>query len=79
MPAEKCALTTYEHLQFRVAPGFSTFGYLGYQALFWPDLYLAAAEEGVAPPAPFDLVELNQGDLLPRTYTCEDRTNEHRV
>ena len=34
-----------------VAPGFSTFWYLGYHALFWLDLYLIGAEEGFAPPS----------------------------
>lgn len=52
-----------------VAAGFSAFWYLGYHALFWLDLYLTGAEEGFAPPAPFDLVEMEAGERLPRTYT----------
>jgi hypothetical protein len=52
-----------------VAAGFSAFWYLGYHALFWLDLYLTGAEEGFAPPAPFDLVEMEAGETLPRTYT----------
>ncbi len=52
-----------------VAAGFSTFWYLGYHTLFWLDLYLTGAEEGFAPPAPFDLVEMEPGEVLPRTYT----------
>lgn len=52
-----------------VAAGFSTFWYLGYHTLFWLDLYLTGAEEGFAPPAPFDLVEMRPGEALPRTYT----------
>lgn len=55
-----------------VAPGFSTFWYLGYHTLFWLDLYLTGAEEGFVPPAPFDLVEMNAGEVLPRTYTREE-------
>jgi len=55
-----------------VASGFSTFWYLGYHALFWLDLYLTGAEEGFAPPAPFDLVEMETGETLPRTYTREE-------
>lgn len=55
-----------------VAAGFSTFWYLGYHALFWLDLYLTGAEEGFAPPAPFDLVEMEAGEVLPRTYTREE-------
>jgi len=52
-----------------VASGFATFWYLGYHTLFWLDLYLTGAEEGFAPPAPFDLVEMESGEALPRTYT----------
>jgi hypothetical protein len=52
-----------------VAAGFSRFWYLGYHTLFWLDLYLTGAEEGFAPPAPFDLVEMQAGEVLPRTYT----------
>ncbi len=52
-----------------VAAGFSTFWYLGYHTLFWLDLYLTGAEEGFVPPAPFDLVEMEAGEVLPRTYT----------
>ena len=52
-----------------VAAGFSAFWYLGYHALFWLDLYLTGAEEGFAPPEPFDLVEMEPGEALPRTYT----------
>lgn len=52
-----------------VAPGFGTFWYLGYHTLFWLDLYLTGAEEGFAPPPPFDLVEMVEGETLPRVYT----------
>jgi hypothetical protein len=52
-----------------VAAGFSAFWYLCYHTLFWLDLYLTGAEEGFAPPAPFDLVEMEAGEVLPRTYT----------
>ena len=52
-----------------VAKGFSTFWYLGYHTLFWLDLYLTGAEEGFAPPASFDLVEMEDGETLPRVYT----------
>ena len=55
-----------------VAAGFSAFWYLGYHTLFWLDLYLTGAEEGFAPPAPFDLVEMEAGEVLPRTYTREE-------
>ena len=55
-----------------VAAGFSAFWYLGYHALFWLDLYLTGAEEGFAPPAPFDLVEMEPGEVLPRPYTREE-------
>jgi hypothetical protein len=55
-----------------VAAGFSAFWYLGYHTLFWLDLYLTGAEEGFAPPAPFDLVEMEPGEVLPRIYTREE-------
>ncbi len=55
-----------------VAAGFSAFWYLGYHTLFWLDLYLTGAEEGFVPPAPFDLVEMEAGEVLPRTYTREE-------
>lgn len=55
-----------------VASGFSAFWYLCYHALFWLDLYLTGAEEGFAPPEPFDLVEMQPGETLPRTYSREE-------
>jgi hypothetical protein len=55
-----------------VAAGFSSFWYLGYHALFWLDLYLTGAEEGFMPPAPFDLVEMDEGEVLPRIYTRQE-------
>ena len=55
-----------------VATGFSAFWYLGYHTLFWLDLYLTGAEEGFAPPEPFDLVEMEPDGVLPRTYTREE-------
>ena len=55
-----------------VAPGFSAFWYLGYHALFWLDLYLTGAEEGFAPPPPFELVEMQPNETLPRVYTRDE-------
>lgn len=55
-----------------VATGFSTFWYLCYHTLFWLDLYLTGAEEGFAPPEPFDLVEMEPNETLPRTYTRDE-------
>jgi hypothetical protein len=52
-----------------VAAGFASFWYLCYHTLFWLDLYLTGAEEGFSPPAPFDLVEMEANETLPRTYT----------
>ncbi len=56
-----------------VAAGFSAFWYLGYHTLFWLDLYLTGAEEGFAPPAPFDLVEMEPGEVLPAlgSHACQ--------
>ena len=56
----------------KVAQGFGAFWYLGYHALFWLDLYLTGAEEGFAPPPPFDLVEMRAGETLPRVYSREE-------
>ncbi len=58
-----------DHPDQWVASGFSAFWYLSYHTLFWLDLYLTGAEEGFMPPAPFDLVEMEAGEVLPRTYT----------
>ena len=55
-----------------VAKGFSKFWYLCYHTLFWLDLYLTGAEEGFSPPAPFDLVEMESNETLPRTYSQEE-------
>lgn len=55
-----------------VAAGFSAFWYLCYHTLFWLDLYLTGAEEGFAPPAPFDLVEMEAGEVLPRVYSRQE-------
>jgi hypothetical protein len=55
-----------------VAQGFGAFWYLGYHTLFWLDLYLTGAEEGFMPPAPFDLVEMEEGETLPRVYAREE-------
>jgi hypothetical protein len=52
-----------------VAPGFSQYWYLCYHTLFWLDLYLGGSEEGFQPPAPFDLVEMQANETLPRSYT----------
>ena len=55
-----------------VAAGFSAYWYLCYHTLFWLDLYLTGAEDGFSPPAPFDLVEMEANEVLPRTYTREE-------
>lgn len=56
-----------------VGTDFSSFWYLGYHTLFWVDLYLTGAEEGFAPPAPFELVELDPAGRLPsRVHTRDE-------
>ena len=55
-----------------VAAGFSAYWYLCYHTLFWLDLYLTGTEEGFVPPEPFDLVEMEANEILPRTYTREE-------
>ena len=52
-----------------VAVGFSTYWYLCYHTLFWLDLYLTGAEEGFVPPEPFELVEMEADEVLPRMYS----------
>lgn len=61
-----------DHADQWVAAGFSKFWYLGFHALFWLDLYLTGTEEGFAPPAPFDLAEMEEGESLPRTYRRDE-------
>ena len=46
--------------------------YVAYHTLFWLDLYLTGAEEGFTPPEPFDLVEMEPNETLPRTYTRDE-------
>ena len=58
-----------DHPDQWVASGFSAFWYLCYHTLFWLDLYLTGAEDGFAPPEPFDLMEMDANEDLPRTYT----------
>jgi hypothetical protein len=55
-----------------VAQGFSAFWYLCYHTLFWLDLYLTGAEEGFIPPVPFDLVEMEADEVLPRIYSRQE-------
>lgn len=55
-----------------VAKGFSAYWYLCYHTLFWLDLYLTGAEEGFMPPEPFDLVEMEANENLPRIYTRKE-------
>jgi hypothetical protein len=51
-------------------PGLADFWYLAFHTLFWLDLYLSGAVEGFAPPAPFNLDELDPAGLLPeRVYS----------
>jgi hypothetical protein len=69
-PDELWERRLWEDLQDQwVAAGFSAFWYLCYHTLFWLDLYLTGAEEGFVPPAPFDLVEMEANETLPRTYS----------
>ena len=49
------------------------FWYTAYHTLFWLDLYLGGPEEGFAPPAPYDLVEMDPSGTIPeRVYTKEE-------
>ena len=54
-------------------PESAAFWYIVYHTLFWLDLYLSGAVEGFAPPAPFNLDELDPAGLLPeRLYTKDE-------
>lgn len=47
--------------------------YLIYHTLFYLDLYLSGSVEGFAPPAPFNLDELDPAGLMPeRVYTKDE-------
>lgn len=47
--------------------------YLVYHTLFFLDLYLSGTLEGFAPPAPFNLDEIDPAGILPeRPYTKEE-------
>jgi hypothetical protein len=49
------------------------FWYVVYHTLFFLDLYLSDSVEGFAPPAPFNLDELDPAGLLPeRPYTKDE-------
>jgi hypothetical protein len=53
--------------------GFAEFYYLAYHCLFFLDLYLSGQVEGFAPPAPYNLDELDPAGLLPeRRYSREE-------
>ena len=51
---------------------YAEFWYRVYHALFWLDLYLTGTEEGFAPPAPFELIEMKEDDLPEKVYTKEE-------
>jgi hypothetical protein len=49
------------------------FWYVAYHALFWLDFYLSESPEGFAPPAPFDLNEMDPAGLMPvRVFTVDE-------
>ena len=53
-------------------PEYAEVWYRVYHALFWLDLYLTGAEEGFAPPAPFELIEMEEDDLPEGVYTKDE-------
>lgn len=56
-----------------VMVGFSKFWYQCYHSLFWLDLYLTGEEEErFAPPEPYMIVEMREGEVLPPVYTREE-------
>src|SRR5688500_2274879 len=50
-------------------PEYAEVWYRVYHALFWLDLYLTGAEEGFVPPAPFELIEMEENQLPNRVYS----------
>ena len=62
--------TTPDH---PLPPEFTEFWYITYHTLFWLDLYLTGSLEGIAPPPPFTLAELDPAGALPeRPYSREE-------
>jgi len=56
--------------------GPSSFWHVAYHSLFFLDLQLSGSVEGFAPPAPFDLSELDPDGRLPdRPYTKDELGN----
>ncbi|GJM41796.1 MAG: hypothetical protein DHS20C20_20780 [Ardenticatenaceae bacterium] len=55
-----------------VQPEFAEFWYLAYHALFWLDFYLSETAVNFAPPAPFNLSELEAGLLPERVFTKDE-------
>src|SRR5574341_286686 len=53
-------------------PEYSEFWYVVYHTLFWLDLYLTGSVDGFAPPAPFNLDELDPAGLLPERRYSKD-------
>src|SRR5664280_68508 len=54
----------------------SEFWYRVFHTLFWLDFYLCDSGEGLVPPAPFTLVELDPPGLLPeQVYTKNELKN----
>jgi hypothetical protein len=53
-------------------PEYAEFWYRVYHALFWLDLYLTGAEEGFVPPAPFEMIEMEENQLPNRVYSKAD-------
>ena len=50
-------------------PEFSQYWYVVYHTLFWLHLYLTGAEEGFVPPAPFELIEMEENQLPKTVYS----------
>lgn len=49
------------------------FWYVAYHTLFYLDLYLSNSVEGFAPPAPYNLDEMDEAGLMPeRVYTKDE-------
>jgi hypothetical protein len=59
------AITACPDDVWQTAVGQQPYWYVAYHALFWLDLYLGGTAEGFAPPAPFNLDELDPAGVYP--------------
>jgi hypothetical protein len=57
----------------------AAFWYVTYHAFFWLDLYLTGSLKGFAPPAPFNLNELDPASIFPEQPYTKDELHGYLV